>query len=309
MQLLFLGTGAGVPAKHRNVSAIALKRLNKKGAIWLFDCGEATQHQILHTVIKPRRIEKIFITHLHGDHLFGLPGFLSSRSFQGGEDPLTVYGPKGIKAFIETSLQVSSTHLKYQVEIVEVHDGMIIEDDETQIEVGELDHAIQSFGYRIAEKDRPGELQADRLMKLGIHPGPIYKKLKEKQIVEWNGMKLNGSDFLGEDKKGLIITVLGDTRLCNRSIELAKDANLLVHEATFERSSEKMAHEYYHSTTAQAAFVAQEAGAHELWISHISSRYTEDDCERLAEEAKAIFPNSHLAHDFSETSIVTRKNT
>ncbi|MDG5470720.1 ribonuclease Z [Jeotgalibacillus sp. ET6] len=309
MQLLFLGTGAGVPAKHRNVSAIALKRLNKKGAIWLFDCGEATQHQILHTVIKPRRIEKIFITHLHGDHLFGLPGFLSSRSFQGGEDPLTVYGPKGIKSFIETSLQVSSTHLKYQIDIVEVHDGMIIEDDETQIEVGELDHAIQSFGYRISEKDRPGELQADRLIDLGIHPGPIYKKLKEKQVVEWNGMKLNGSDFLGEDKKGLIVTILGDTRLCRRSIELAKDANLLVHEATFERSSEKMAQDYYHSTTAQAALVAQEAGADELWITHISSRYAEEDCERLAEEAKAIFPNSHLAHDFSETSIITRKNT
>ncbi|KIL45902.1 ribonuclease Z [Jeotgalibacillus campisalis] len=309
MQVLFLGTGAGVPAKHRNVSAIALKRLNKKGSIWLFDCGEATQHQILHTTIKPRRIEKIFITHLHGDHLFGLPGLLSSRSFQGGEEAVTVYGPKGIKTFIETSLQVSSTYLRYQVKIVEVHDGMIIEGEETHIEVGKLDHGIESFGYRIVEKDQPGELLVEQLKELGIQPGPIYKKLKEKQTIEWNGSKINGTDFLGEDKKGRIVTILGDTRLCSRSIQLAKNANLLVHEATFERGSEEMAHEYFHSTTAHAASVAKEAEAKELWITHISSRYIEEDGESLIAEARDIFPNSHLANDFSETGIITRENT
>ena len=101
MELLFLGTGAGVPAKQRNVSSLALELLQERGSVWLFDCGEATQHQILHTTVKPRRIEKIFITHLHGDHIYGLPGLLGSRSFQGGESLLTVYGPKGIKEFIK----------------------------------------------------------------------------------------------------------------------------------------------------------------------------------------------------------------
>ena len=95
MELLFLGTGAGIPAKTRNVTCTALKLLEERNAVWLFDCGEATQHQILHTTIKPRKIEKIFITHMHGDHVYGLPGLLGSRSFQGGEDELTIYGPKG----------------------------------------------------------------------------------------------------------------------------------------------------------------------------------------------------------------------
>jgi len=113
VDIFFLGTGAGMPAKLRNVTSIALKLLEERGAIWLFDVGEATQHQILHTSIKPRRIEKIFITHLHGDHIYGLPGLLSSRSFQGGSSEVTVYGPKGIKEFIHVSLSLSQTYLKY----------------------------------------------------------------------------------------------------------------------------------------------------------------------------------------------------
>ena len=115
MELLFLGTGAGIPAKTRNVTSIALKLLEERRSVWLFDCGEATQHQILHTSIKPGKIEKIFITHLHGDHVYGLPGLVSSRSFQGGESCLTVYGPKGIKAFLETALEATGTHLNMQM--------------------------------------------------------------------------------------------------------------------------------------------------------------------------------------------------
>ncbi|TDL34662.1 ribonuclease Z [Jeotgalibacillus sp. S-D1] len=302
MQLLFLGTGAGVPAKQRNVSSIALKRLNKRGAIWLFDCGEATQHQILHTTIKPRRIEKIFITHLHGDHIYGLPGLLGSRSFQGGTEPLTVYGPKGIKEFVQTTLQVSATYVKYELRIVEIEDGMVIDDEDCIIEAGKLDHGIESFGYRITEKDRPGELDADKLRKIGIPPGPLYQKLKSKQVIEWEGMTLNGADFLGRDKKGLIVTILGDTRLCSRSFELARDADLLVHEATFDEKSEEMAFQYFHSTTAQAALVAKEAGVRELWLTHISSRYTSDDLGQLLEEAKRIFPPSFIAQDLIETN-------
>lgn len=174
----FLGTGAGIPAKLRNVTSVALKLLEERGAIWLFDCGEATQHQILHTSIKPRRIEKIFITHLHGDHIYGLPGLLSSRSFQGGDTEVVLYGPKGLKEFINISLSVSQTFLSYPLKIVEIEEGVIFDDDQFTVEARLLDHGIPSYGYRIIEKDRPGTLLADKLIKAGIKPGPIYKKIK-----------------------------------------------------------------------------------------------------------------------------------
>ena len=305
MQLLFLGTGAGVPAKQRNVSSIALKRLNKRGAVWLFDCGEATQHQILHTTLKPRRIEKIFITHLHGDHLYGLPGLLGSRSFQGGTEPVTVYGPKGIKEFVETTLKISATFVKYVLNVVEIEDGMVIEEDDCSIEVGKLDHGIASFGYRIVEKDRAGELKVEKLKEIGIPPGPVYQQLKSKKTIEWEGKILNGSDFLGEDKKGLIVTILGDTRLCQRAFELAYNADLLVHESTFDQQNEEMAYRYFHSTTKQAATVAKESNVKELWLTHISSRYTDEDVEQLLQEARSVFANSHIARDLLETVVLS----
>ena len=162
VKVFFLGTGAGVPAKARNVTSIALKLLDERRAIWLFDCGEATQHQILHTTIKPRRIEKVFITHLHGDHIYGLPGLLSSRSHQGGKEKLTVYGPKGLKEYIDISLSVSQTYLQYPLEIIEIDEGVICSDDQFIVSAKKLDHGIPSYGYRIVEKDLPGTLMADK---------------------------------------------------------------------------------------------------------------------------------------------------
>jgi ribonuclease Z len=159
LDIFFLGTGAGIPAKLRNVTSIALKLLEERGSIWLFDAGEATQHQILHTSIKPRRIEKIFITHLHGDHIYGLPGLLASRSFQGGESEVTVFGPKGLKEYITISLSVSQTYLKYPLKIVEIAEGVIFEDEQFIVEARLLEHGIPSYGYRIVEKDRPGKNQ------------------------------------------------------------------------------------------------------------------------------------------------------
>ncbi|NSL50422.1 ribonuclease Z [Calidifontibacillus erzurumensis] len=307
MELIFLGTGAGVPAKQRNVSALALDLSNERGTTWLFDCGEATQHQILHTTIKPRKIEKIFITHLHGDHIFGLPGFLGSRSFQDGTDTLTVYGPNGIKEFIEVSLRVSCTHLKYPLEIVEINEGVIFEDEQFLVEAKKLEHGIVCYGYRIIEKDLKGSLQVEKLKALGIPPGPIYKKLKDgKTVTLDDGTILHGADFVGADKPGRKLAIVGDTRISKKAIELALDVDVLVHEATFGKEDQIIAHNYYHSTTEQAAYVAKEANVKKLILNHLSSRYQGEDLNQLLIEAQQIFPNVFIAFDFYRHEI-TRK--
>jgi ribonuclease Z len=308
LELLFLGTGAGVPAKERNVTAIALQLLEERGATWLFDCGEATQHQILRTSIRPRRIENIFITHLHGDHIFGLPGLLGSRSFQGGETPLTVYGPKGIHAFVETAISVSSTRLKYDLQVVEIVEGTVFEDEQFAVIAKQLDHGIPSYGFRVVEKDLPGTLLVDKLKALGIRPGPIYQEIKLGKTVELeDGTVIDGREFVGPPQKGRIVAILGDTRYCEASIELAKEADVLVHEATFAAEESDLAHDYFHSTAVQAAEVAARAGAKKLILTHISSRYQGMLSEQLLVEARKVFPNTELAADFSSFPIARKK--
>jgi ribonuclease Z len=304
MELLFLGTGAGIPAKLRNVTSIALKLLEERGSIWLFDCGEATQHQILHTTIKPAKIEKIFITHLHGDHLYGLPGLLSSRSFQGGESKVTVYGPSGVKAFVETSLKVSGTYLKYELEMIEITEGIVFEDEQFTVEAKQLDHGILSYGYRIVEKDRPGTLLVDKLQSMGVKPGPLYKKVKAgESITLEDGTVLDACEFVGPQQKGRIITILGDTRMCENAQTLAKDADLLIHEATFANGEEALAHNYYHSTTSQAAEIAFRANVKRLCLTHISARYDRNTACELVKEARTIFPQTEIAEDFKNILI------
>lgn len=304
MDFVFLGTGAGLPAKLRNVTSIVLQLLEERGTIWLFDCGEATQHQILHTTVKTRRIEKIFITHLHGDHIYGLPGLLGSRSFQGGAEPVTIYGPQGIATFVKTALEVSQTHLKYPLEFSEVSEGVVFEDQQFLVEARLLEHALPSYGYRITEKDKPGELKVTLLREAGIKPGPIYKLLKDGETVQLeDGRIINGVDFTGDPIKGKIVTVLGDTRPCQNAIELSLESDYVIHEATFKAGQEEMAYAYFHSTTVQAAETAIKARAKHLILTHISSRFTENDEAGLLEEAEVLFPNVVLAKDLMQIKI------
>ncbi|WP_246944726.1 ribonuclease Z [Bacillus pinisoli] len=308
MELVFLGTGAGIPAKERNVTSIALQLLEERGGTWLFDCGEATQHQILHTSIRPRRIEKIFITHLHGDHIFGLPGLLGSRSFQGGEGPLTVYGPAGLHDFIEISMKVSRTHLRYPLKVVEIAEGVIFEDEQFIVEAGLLQHGIPSYGYRVQEKDLPGALLIEKLKQEGIPSGPHFKQLKLGQTVTLeDGRVLRGVDYVSEPTPGRTITILGDTRICEKSVELSKDADVLVHEATFSGEEAKLAYEYFHSSAKQAAEVALKANVKKLLLTHISSRYQKDDTLQLMEEAKEVFSDVEIASDFFPFQINRRR--
>ncbi|MGA8942470.1 MAG: ribonuclease Z, partial [Thermoactinomyces sp.] len=265
MLFYFLGTGAGVPSRSRNVSSLALIMPEYNGQIWLFDCGEATQHKIWDSPVKLNKVERIFITHLHGDHIYGLPGILGSRSFQGAEAPLVLYGPRGLKEFVNVTLKTSQTFLRYPLQIIEVDDETRLEVPFFTILVKKLDHGIPSYGYRLEEQSQPGRLYAEKLKKAGIPPGPCYKLLKQgKTITLPDGRTIHGKDFTGPPKKGKTIAVLGDTRATENSCILAEGCDLLIHEATYRTGQEELAANYFHSTCTQAAAIAKKAGVKQL---------------------------------------------
>lgn len=297
MLLYFLGTGAGKPSPMRNVSSLILQLPEPNKELWLFDCGEGTQHQILASPFSLSKITNIFITHLHGDHLFGLPGLLGSRSFSSIE-PVNLYGPVGLEKFLETALQISGTHLSYPITIHELTGKADLIIGDFKVKVAELSHGLISYGYRIEEPNRPGRLQVEKLRQLKIPPGPIYGLLKQgKTVVLDDGQVLDGQEFQGPIRSGRHLVILGDTQYCQAAIDLSIKADLLVHEATYADILAGKALEYNHSTTVQAALVAQAAQVNKLVLTHISSRYGPEDYENFLAEAQKIFPNTELARD------------
>lgn len=306
MELTFLGTGAGRPLPGRNVTSVALRLPpGCGGGYWLFDCGEGTQHQMMRTPVKLSKLERIFITHLHGDHTFGLPGLLSSRAFAGGTSPVWLYGPPGLREWIETSLRITETRLEYELHLAEIErEGMVYEDERIRVIAAEMAHRTACFGFRIEEKAAFGKLDAAKLQAFGVPNGPLAGKLKSGEDVTLpDGRIVRSKDVVGPPVEGRVVTILGDTSPCDNAVRLAKRADVVVHEATFAAELEEKALEYGHCTTVQAAETARKAGAKRLLLTHFSTRYRDDDLQRLAEEAKAVFRESFAVHDLLEVRI------
>ncbi|MEQ5208241.1 ribonuclease Z [Proteus vulgaris] len=301
MELIFLGTNAGVPSKDRNVTSMVLDLQNKQKSMWMFDCGEATQHQILHTRVKLPRLNKIFITHLHGDHIFGLPGLLCSRSMGGTEAGLTVYGPTGIKDFIETSLTLSHSYLTYPINIVEIDAaGFLFEEEGMKVSCEALSHPVPCFGYRLEEENSHGKLDALKLKTENIPTGPWLQELKQgKTITLPDGRVINGQEYIGPEIKGRCIAIFGDTQPTPDALKLANNADVIVHEATFKHEMAEQANSRGHSTTVQAATLAKDANVKKLIITHISSRYLPEDCVELLNECQHVFSHTEIAADFA----------
>ncbi|MGQ7320947.1 ribonuclease Z [Streptococcus suis] len=309
MQIQFLGTGAGQPSKARNVSSLALKLLDEINQVWLFDCGEGTQNQILETTIRPRKVAKIFITHLHGDHIFGLPGFLSSRSFQSSDEQtdIDIYGPVGIRSFVLASLKVSGTRLPYRIHFHEFDVdtvGRVLETDKFTVFAEKLDHTIPCVGYRVIQKDLEGTLDAEALRAAGVPFGPLFGKIKNGQNVTLeDGTEIIASDYISPPRPGKVVTILGDTRKCYASVRLAVNADVLVHEATYGKGDEKIARKHGHSTNMEAAQVAKDAGVKQLLLNHISPRFLSKDISQLRKDASTIFEQVHIVKDLEEIEL------
>ena len=310
MEITFLGTSSGVPTKSRNVSSVALRH-TQRGEIWLFDCGEGTQHQILRSELKTSQLKKIFITHMHGDHIFGLMGLLASCGLGADAENVEVYGPPGIEPYLKACMKYSYTYFPYGVMINTVSEGIIYEDEEFIITVKPLKHRITAFGYRVEEKNRAGKFDVEKAKKLGIPFGPVYGKLKAGETVTLeDGRTFVGSDFCGPTEIGRKFVYCTDTVFCENAITLAEDADVLVHEATFAHQDAQMAFEKMHSTTTMAAQVALAAQVKKLIMTHFSPRYNfgnSINMKDLLKEAQAIFPKTAIAYDFFSYHIPRRR--
>lgn len=310
MQITFLGTSSGVPTRSRNVSSIAL-RLPQRAEIWLFDCGEGTQHQILRSDLKVSQITRIFVTHMHGDHIYGLMGLLASCGLAGNPSRIDIYGPPKLDEYLKACGRYSQTHFSYPVKVHTIKPGVIFEDEDFTVSCAPLTHRVPAFGYRVAEKNKPGRFDVDRAVALGIPSGPIYGKLKRGEAITLpDGRVINGAELCGEVQIGRKFVYCTDTIYCDTAVELANDADVLVHEATFAHQDAELAYQRLHSTSTMAAQTALGAQAKQLIMTHFSPRYAPGNAivlDDLLKEARAIFPNTVMAHDFFTYEIPRRQ--
>lgn len=299
MEIIFLGTSSAVHSKDRNHPSIAIRAF---GEVFLFDCGEATQKQILQTNVSPMKISKIFLTHYHGDHILGLPGLLQSMSLNGREKKLTIYGPKGLNKIKDAIYSLGYCAIEYPVEFIEIDSGIIIDNEEYFIQAQRVRHNVPALAYSIEEKKKPRFLR-DKAIELGVPVGPAFGRLHNGEEVEIDGRIIKPEQVLGEPRKGIKITYSGDTRPCEEMIMLARDSTILIHESTFLKQDYANAEKYAHSTSIDAAYVAKDSNSKELILTHISTRYSEDYAEIMLKEAQSIFENTRLANDFMEIEL------
>jgi len=293
LSITLLGTGAACPSVERNVAALALSR---EGETILFDCGEGTQRQMMRYGAS-FAFREIFFTHYHADHMLGVTGLMRTMGLQDRTAGVTLYGPRGATRILGAAISLGIERNQFPIEIVELQAGDRIRRDEYDIVVFPTDHRPDTVGYAVAEHTRLGRFNPDRARELGIPEGPLWGKLHKGESVELpDGRRVGPEELVGQPRRGRTVVYTGDTRPSLAVVEVARGADLLVHDSTFGEEERERAVETGHSTAAQAAEIAREAGVRRLVLTHISPRYNRDAPELLA-EAKAVFPESIVARD------------
>jgi len=300
LRVTFLGTAGSIPTPQRGLPAIAIQRTNE---LILFDCGEGLQRQMIRAGVSFHRKAKVFVTHMHGDHVLGLPGLLQTMSLMNREKKLEVYGPVGIEAFVKAIQETVQFVLTFPIHVKEIEEaGVVCREKEYEVQAVCVDHLIPALAYALVEEPRPGRFYPEKAKSLGVPEGPLWSKLQHGSVVELPDKRtVKPEDVLGPPRPGRKIIYTGDTRPINSLVKFAKNANLLIHEVTFDDELFERAQEEGHSTPSGAAETAKKAKAKWLVLTHISARYK--DIILFLEQAKKIFPKVDVAEDFMKIEL------
>lgn len=311
MELVFLGTGASWPSVERNVPAVALKRGSE---ILLFDCGEGTQRQFQRSGLSYMQVDKIFITHLHGDHFYGLPGLVQTMRLNDRREPLHIYGPPGIVQKCVNFEVMKPSDAKaaanpgmmrpesgFRVVVTEIKSGAELSFPGYKVHAREVRHTVYALAYSVTEDSRPGRFNKPRALELGIPEGKAFGALQRGEAVTLDDGRVMTPDMvLGPARRGRKVVYTGDCVPCEATVELAQGADILIHEATYANDFTD-ANKHGHSTAAQAAFIAKAAKTATLYLTHISPRYT--NAAPLLEEARKIHADTHEARDLLQVVV------
>jgi len=305
LRVIFLGTAGSVPTIKRSLPAILIQR---KGEQIMFDCGEGVQRQMIKAKTGFHRKMKVFVTHMHGDHVLGLPGLMQTMALLDRERKLEVYGPTGIKRFIEAIRETVQFVLTYPVEIHEIEEaGVVCQEKEYAVEAVWANHVIPNLAYALVEKSRPGKFHPEKAKAIGVPEGPLWSKLQHTHKVKLpDGHVIKPEQVVGPSRAGRKIVYTGDTRPFRGVVKFAAGADLLIHDATLDNDLVEKAEEDGHSTPSQAAENSKKAKVKQLVLTHISARY--DDASVLLEQARKIFKNTEVAEDFMKIEIPLPEN-
>jgi len=306
LYVVFLGTAGSVPTPKRSLPAVLIQR---KGEQIMFDCGEGVQRQMVKAKVGFHKKMKIFVTHMHGDHVLGLPGLLQTMALLDREKKLDIYGPPGIKRFLENIRETVQFVLTFPVEVHEIYEaGVVCEENEYVVQTEWANHVIPSLAYAFAEKPRPGRFFPEKAKALGVSEGPLWSKLQHGHKIRLpNGKVVKPEEVTGMPRPGRKIVYTGDTRPFRGFVKFAAGADLLIHDSTLDDDLAERAEEDGHSTPSQAAKNAKKAKAKQLILTHISARY--EDTSKLLEEARKFFKNTQVAEDFMKIEIPLKETS